>query len=149
MTRSITALLCAGAILITSAPLFAGFKKDGTVSLSLDEIKQGCSPIGALNLNLLVKLQVGDKVQITTSDNNTFLFLINSFEVSEEEQSIRIYGESLSSNKEGKIGLVFTKSGIVAGAIVIFKEKQSYIITESAVHQGLIFQKKIEPLSIQ
>ena len=136
--------------LITISPsAYAGLRLDGTAKLSLDEIKQGCNPIGALNLNLLVKLQVGDKVQITTSDNNTFLFLINSFEVSEEEQSIRIYGESLSSNKEGKIGLVFTKSGIVAGAIVIFKEKQSYIITESAVHQGLIFQKKIEPLSIQ
>lgn len=137
------------ALTISCLPLCAAaIKEKSPFSLSLDEIKQGSSTTGLLNLPVILNLAVGNKLQITLVNGQTYLFLITSTEISDIEESIRLYGECL--NKDNcNVGFVFTKKGDIAGAIVNRKDKQTYAIRFNTAINGFIFEPYLEQLKIQ
>lgn len=116
--------------------------------LTLDAVKQGCSTNGIVNLQLVLNLKPGELVQFTLLDGKTYLYIVKSIEVSEEEKSVRIYGDGISA-KNSNFGFVFTKNGDIAGAMVLREEKLTYAIRLNETIGGYIFEKYLERLIIQ
>lgn len=116
--------------------------------LTLDVIKQGCNNNGIVNLQLVLNLKPGELVQFTLLDGTKYLYIVKSIEISEEEKSVRVYGDGVSA-KNSNFGFVFTKNGDIAGAMVLRDEKTTYAIKPNSAIGGYVFEKYIEKLNIE
>ena len=123
-------------------PLNAGITKAPFTTLSLDEVKQGSSRTGILNLDLIMHLQVGEKVQLYTNTGESFTCLVKEYIVLEKEEQVRIYGDLLNKDN-GSFGFGFSKKGEVAGAIVLRNEKKTYTAKFNSACKGFLLSEDL------
>jgi hypothetical protein len=119
-------------------PLQAGIDKSYPYKLKLDEIKQGTDTRGVLNFEVVMRLSIADTVQFVLPSGQQVIGIVKTLEVSESEESLRIYGDILNS-KNSKFGFVFTKRGDIAGAIVFKDEEKTYVVRPNNTLQGYTF----------
>lgn len=112
-------------LVLLSMSVCAGAIKNPLTQLSIDEIKQGSTTTGILNLDLIMHLQVGEKVQFSTNTGEIFICLVKEYHILEKEEQVRIYGDTLNKDN-GRFGFGFSKKGEVAGAIILNTEKKKY-----------------------
>lgn len=135
------------ALLLLSSPIYAGIEKASPFKLSIDEIKQGTDTRGVLNFEVIIKLKVAEKIQFILPNNQTIICMAKSVEISETEESIRIYGDTLNV-RDGGFGFVFTKKGDIAGAIVLREEKKTYAVRPNNLLSGYTFNLEFPKDSI-
>lgn len=138
-------IFCAFSFL--ALPLYAGATKAPFTTLSIDELKQGSSHTGILNLDLIIHLQVGEKLQLYTNTGESFVCLVKEYVVLEKEEQVRIYGDILNKDA-GKFGFGFTKKGDVAGAIVLNVEQKTYTAKFNSACKGFILSEDLAPFTI-
>lgn len=130
-----------------SLPLQAGVTKVPFTTLSIDEVKQGSTRTGMLNLDLIMYLQVGEKLQLYTNTGESFVCLVKEYVILEKEEQVRIYGDILNKNN-GRFGFGFTKKGEVAGAIVLSAEQKTYTAKFNSACKGFILSEDLAPFTI-
>lgn len=135
------------ALLLLSTSTIAGIEKSPAFKLSLDEIKQGTDTRGVLNFEVILKLNAADKIQFTLPTGQIVICIVKSTEVSETEQSLRIYGDTLNI-KDGGFGFVFTKKGDIAGAVVLRNEHKTYVVRPNDILQGYAFTLEYPKINI-
>jgi len=129
-------------------PAIAGMEKTPFNTLSIDSIKQGTTSHGVANLQLILKLQVGEKVQFTISNGETVLCLVKEVTLLETEKQIRIFGDIINKTSGG-FGFVFTAKGDIAGAIVFHEDQRVYALRPSAEANGFMFFREVNKENIQ
>lgn len=133
--------------LLASSFLYAAIEETPSSTLTIDTLKQGTTSTGSVNLQIVVKLRPGDKVQFILSSGETFLCLVKEFTIIENEERIKIFGDILSP-KAGGFGFTFTKKGHIAGAILIHNTKDIYTLQSSNEDGKFYFIKDIAPVNI-
>ena len=134
-------------LMMLALPIHAGITKNPLTQLSIDELKQGSTTNGILNLDLIMHLQVGEKVQFSTNSGEVFICLVKEYHVLEKEEQVRIYGDLLNKEK-GSFGFGFSKKGEVAGVVILYNDKKTYTAKFNSASKAFILSEDLAPLSI-
>lgn len=134
-------------LFILTLPVYAGINKYPITTLSIDEVKQGSSHTGILNLDLIMHLQVGEKVQFTTNTGEVFFCLVKEYNILEKEEQVRIYGDLLNK-EDARFGFGFSKKGEVAGAIILRADKKRYTAKFNSACKGFLLSEDLLPSNL-
>lgn len=134
-------------LFILTLPVHAGLNKYPITTLSIDELKQGSSHTGILNLDIIMHLQIGEKVQFITNTGEIFLCIVKEYTILEKEEQVRIYGDILNK-EDAKFGFGFSKKGEVAGAIILRTDKKRYTAKFNPTCKGFLLSEDLLPSNL-
>jgi hypothetical protein len=136
-------IFCALGILTSS--IYAGIVKEPFTTLSIDDIKQGSAIDGSLNFSVILKLNVGDRIEFILQTGKKILCIVKDITILETEKQIKIFGDTLNV-EDGGFGFIFTNKGDIAGAIVLRKEKLTYVVKPNPIKSGYIFSHEYQQI---